>query len=144
MTSFWGGGGCYHPPYRRKIRKKNRQMQLKCYENPLGKLLKQFSKFLLALGACHVTIISGVVYMKFIIFECFWKYHFWYFFMKYFFIARSYSVHVINIKSLIICVLCTLKTRLKVRVLAVLWRFWALFELFVLAKAFSLGHWFFY
>ena len=142
MASCGGGGGVTIPFIVDKFMKKL-QMQSKCYET--GKLLKQFSKLLSALGGCHVTIIGGVVYMKSMIFEGFWKYlnDFWYFFTKSFFIARSYPVLVINIKSLIICVLCTVKTRLKVLILAVFWRFWAFSEPFLLAQAFSLGHWFF-
>ena len=68
---------------------------------------------------------------------------FWYFFVKSSLIARSCYVFVINIKSLIMAALVTLETRFRVPILAVFWGFLAFFKLFVLAQAFSLGHWFF-
>ena len=142
MASCGGGGGVTIPFIVDKFMKKL-QMQSKCYET--GKLLKQFSKLLSALGACHVTIIGAWYTWNpwfSMVFENVVA-NFLYLFIKSFFTARSYPVLVKNIKSLIICVLCTLKTRLKVLILAVLWRFWAIFELLVLAKAFSLGHWLF-
>ena len=63
--------------------------------------------------------------------------------MKSFLVARSYLVFVINTKSLIMDVLVTLETRLKVPIFAVFKDF-LLFELSVLAQAFSLGKQFCY
>ena len=47
VNSIWGGW--YHPPNREKIRKKKTAYAIKiifykCHQNPLGQLLKQFSK----------------------------------------------------------------------------------------------------
>ena len=67
---------------------------------------------------------------------------FWHFFMKLFLIVRSYQVLVIEINILIMSALVTLETRLKVPIMAIFWRLWANLELFDLAQAFSLGHWF--
>ena len=46
----------------------------KCYQNPLRQLLKQILEALSAFGACHVTIIGGVVYKKSMIFKVFGVY----------------------------------------------------------------------
>ena len=51
---------------------------------------------------------------------------------------------MLNINILIMGALVALETMLKVPILAIFWRFWAFLEQFVLAQAFSLGHWFFY
>ena len=49
-------------------------MFYKCYQNPLGQIKKKKFKTLSALGACHVTIIGGVVYKKLMIFKVFGVY----------------------------------------------------------------------
>ena len=67
----------------------------------------------------------------------------WYFFVKFFLLAKSNTVDVIKIKVLIMGVQITLETILKVPILAVFNRFWKFLELFVLAQGFILGHWFF-
>ena len=106
---------------------------------------KTIFKTLSALGACHVTIIGGKVYKKSMIFEVFWEClgEFLIFVREIFLVARSYLVCCDNIKSLIKGAPVTLEMRIKFPILAVFWRFWLFFELFVLAHAFSLGHWFF-
>ena len=78
------------------------------------------------MGACHVTIIVGMVYKRSIIFEAFWEYlgKFLIFFRKIFFVAKSYLVVVININILIMDALVTLETSLKVPILAVFYDFW--------------------
>ena len=131
LNGILGGGGLLSSPLIiknswQKLGKCNQYEFLQVYWKYFGKFLKQFSKLLSALGACHVTIIGGAVYTKSMI-EDFENISaiFLYFSMKSLFIARSYPVLVMNIKSLIICVLGTLKRRLNVPILAVLWRFWA-------------------
>ena len=68
-----------------------------------------------------MTIIGGMVYKKYTIFEVFGAYlsEFLIFLPENFLVARSYQVLVINIKSLIMGALVILKTRLKVPILAV-------------------------
>jgi len=94
-----------------------------------------------------VTIIGGVVYKKSMLFEVFWEYpnQFLIFIREIILVSRSYQVFVIHNKSLIIDVLDTQDTRLKVRFWPScrFWRFWDFFELSVLAQVFSLGHRFF-
>ena len=147
VNSIWGGGTTL--PNWKKIREKNGE----CSQDDFLLVLPKSSRTtfktnfetLSALGDCHVTIIGGVLNKKSMIFR-FLEYMsatFWYFFMKTFLVLRSYRVLVINIKILIMSPLVTLKTRLKVLILAVFWQFWAFFVKFVLAKVFSLWHWFF-
>ena len=118
----------------------------KCYQSPLGQLLWQFENFYQSWGPVTWPLLEGW-YKKNPQFSRFFENisaSFWYLFVKSFLVARSFLVVVIHIKILITGAPVTLETRLKVSVLAVFWQFWSLFQLFVLAQAFSLGHWFFY
>ena len=122
---FLTSGGWYNPPDRKKIRKKNS----KCNQYDLLLVLSKSSlttfktifETLSVLEACQMTIIGGVVYKKSINFEVFENISatFWYFFVKYFLIAKYYLFVVINIKIWIMDALFTLETRLKVPILAV-------------------------
>ena len=142
--------GCYHPPNRRKVREKNG----KCNQYDFLQILTKFSRTtfkaicetLSALGACYVIIFGGVVNKKSMILEGFWEYlhEFFYIFSCNRFLARSYTVFVIRVKIFIADALVSLETSLKSPNLAVFLRFLTSFELSVLARAFSLGHWFFY
>ena len=67
-----GGGGTTPPNHR-----KNRELNGKCKQSNFVQVLPKFSwttfktffETLSALGACHVTIIGGVVYKKSMIFK---------------------------------------------------------------------------
>ena len=107
----------------KKILKK-RQMQSIRFFTSVTKIFwetfKTTFETLSVLGGCHVTIIGGVVYKKSLI-SRFLKNisaNFWYFIVKYFLVARSYCVLVMNIKILIKGALVSLETRLKVPILA--------------------------
>ena len=90
-----------------------------------------------------MTIIGGEVYKISMIFEVFWEYHgdFSIFLREIFFDSKILSSCCDKHHILIMGALLTLKTRLKVPIVAVFWGFWAFFELFVFTQAFSLGHW---
>ena len=107
---------------------------------------KLIFKTLSALGACHVTIIGGIVYKRSMIFEVFESNlgKFLIFLREIVLVARSCLVVVINIKILIIDALVTLEASLKVPILAVFLRFLASFELFFSALAYGLAQWFFH
>ena len=114
----------------------------RCYQNPLGQLLKQFSKLYKLWGPATWPSWERW-YTRNPQFSRFFEnisVSFWYFFLKYFLVARSYLVVEINIKILIIGSMVNLERRLKVPIFAVFWRFWAsLNKLFVMVQAFSLG-----
>ena len=70
--------GRYHPPNRRKIHKKKRQMQSTLFFVSVIKILldsfyNNYRNFI-SFGVCHVTIIGWVVYKKSTIFKLFGVY----------------------------------------------------------------------
>ena len=104
-----------------------------CYQNPLGQLLKQFSKLYQLWGPVTWPLLEGW-YTRNPWFSRFLEYisaSLSYLIMKSFLVVRSYRVLVINIKILIVGALATLETRLKVPILAIFWRFCAFLELSV-------------
>ena len=70
-----GGGVVLTPPNSRKIRAKNGKYNQYDFLQVLPKsswtTFKTIFETLLALGVCHVTIIWGLVYKKYMIFEVF-------------------------------------------------------------------------
>ena len=75
VNGNWGEVFRVHPPNRKKILEIKRQMQLIRFLQVLPKSSWTTSKSIFesfsALGACHVTIIGGMVYKRSMIFEVF-------------------------------------------------------------------------
>ena len=126
MTSGWlGGGSGANPLIVEKLVEENckcNQYDIwKGYKNALGQLLKQFSKLYQAWGTVTRLLLEGwcTQNTRFSRFLENISASFLYFLIKSFLVEISYRVLVRNIKYLIIGILVTLETRLKVPILAV-------------------------
>ena len=136
------GGGSFHPlpsPCCRIVCEKYRQVLFIWIFGLVSKILFanlkkkiQASSFPRKLSR---DLFSTLGKWKFKIFEVFRAYLRWFsiFFHEIFTVARSYRLLATSIKSLLIRTLVSLETRLKVPILAIIWRFLAFFKLSVLA-----------
>ena len=120
VNAIWKG--LYHPPNCRKIREDKRQNNqhnfCKC-PNPLGQInfWKGIFETLSTLGACHVSIIWGVIMQEICNFLNFFENttaRFYHFFIKSFLVASSYQYLAVDIKNLITSALVTVGKRLEV------------------------------
>ena len=120
-------GGCSNPSIARFSHEIYRQILCIWFFVYVTKILlanfQKKSKALAAIGSCHVTSSRQGAFAIFEVLRAYLK-EFSIFFREICMIARSYQALAADIKSLVISILVSLETRLKVLILAIFDDFW--------------------
>ena len=151
MTSWEGGG-----EWKKLTKKTTETVNMivgKCFCNPTKQLLDALSQLNIhiqcpSLGGLPRSLFTVGVTKKLKFWKFFKHISASLYFMKYFFIGKSYQVFAVDITILSIEVLVALRMRFKVPICRrfglVIWRFLTIFKLPIVVQAFIQGHRFFY